>query len=58
MAAARVISVSIGHAVDASRAGRLKRAAIDKHPAAAAGPGGMAEAGLAAAVRPAAPAAG
>jgi hypothetical protein len=53
MAAARVISVSIGHAVDASRAGRLKRAAIDKHPAAAAGPGGMAEAG-----RPAAPAAG
>jgi hypothetical protein len=51
MATARVIPVSIGRAAGASRAGRLKRTAIGR-------PDGMAEAWRAAAVRPAAPAAG
>lgn len=56
MATARVISVNIGHAVGASWAGALKRTAIDKRPVTTAVPAGVL--GLAAAVRPAAPAPG
>ena len=41
MASARVISVNIGHAVDASWAGQLKRTAIDKRPVATAVPAGV-----------------
>jgi hypothetical protein len=41
MATARVISVDIGRAVDASWAGEFKRTAIGKRPVAAAVPAGV-----------------